>query len=163
MMARGDLDLVRGWRNHPDIRQFMLTRHEITPEEHQRWFERVSRDPDKHLLIFEQEGEPLGFVHFSGKVASGSVDWGFYTSPTAPKGTGRKLGMAALDYAFCTIGCHKVCGQALAFNTASIGFHLAMGFQQEGVLRQQSRIGDDYHDLICFGLLRQEWLERVGE
>jgi RimJ/RimL family protein N-acetyltransferase len=52
---------------------------------------------------------------------------------------------------------HKVCGQVLAGNEASIRLHLKLGFHQEGILRQQQRIGESYRDLVCFGILRQEW------
>ncbi len=95
----------------------------------------------------------MGFVQFSGVAPGGIADWGFYAAPEARKGSGSKLGVAALGFAFETLGLHKVCGQALDFNEASIRFHLRLGFQQEGVLREQKRIGGKYHDLICFGLL----------
>lgn len=157
-MADTDLERVLVWRNHPDIRRCMLTQHRISPDEHRRWFERTGRDPDRHLLLFEIAETPLGFVHFTGKLSAGFADWGFYTDPKAPRGTGRKLGKAALHYAFDRVGFHKVCGQALDFNGASIRLHRALGFRQEGVLRQQYCIDNVYHDLICFGLLRSEWI-----
>lgn len=161
-VAEGDLSSVLAWRNHPDVRKFMLTQHEITLEEHLRWFERASRDPGRCLLIAEEEGRPLGFVHFTGVGPDGVADWGFYAAPEVPRGSGRKLGEAALDHAFQALGLHKVCGQALGFNEASIRFHLRLGFQQEGVLRRQHRLGDAWHDLVCFGLLREEWSTRRG-
>lgn len=156
-MALTDLENVLVWRNHPNIRQYMLTRHEISPDEHRAWFERASHDPTRRLLIVEEDGHPLGFVHFANVAPGGIADWGFYAVPEAPKGTGRKLGSHALDFAFRGLDLHKVCGQALAFNDASIGFHRALGFQQEGVLRDQVRIDGAYHDLIHFGLLVHEW------
>jgi len=158
-MNVNDLEQVLAWRNHPSINRYMLTQHEISEEEHRQWFVRASEAPDKHLLIFEMAGVPLGFVHFTGGVSTSSADWGFYTAVDAPKGSGRKLGKLALDYAFGQAGFHKVCGQALDNNQASIRLHLALGFKQEGVLRQQHYIGGIYHDMICFGLLRNEWPE----
>ena len=89
--------------------------------------------------------------------AGGIADWGFYAAPDAPKGTGRKLGASALTYAFARLELHKVCGQALDFNERSIHFHLRLGFQQEGVLREQHFDGEQYHGIVCFGLLATEW------
>lgn len=156
-MRQADLEQVLAWRNHPDVRRFMYTQHEISLEEHISWFERASQDARRHLLVHEQGGVALGFVNLHEVGAGGIVDWGFYAAPDAPKGTGRQLGRQALLYAFGELGLHKVCGQALAFNEPSIRFHLRLGFQQEGVLREQHFDGERYHDIVCFGLLAAEW------
>lgn len=156
-MTSADLEQVLSWRNHPAVRKYMYTQHEITLAEHVSWFERASQDARKQLLIFELSGQPLGFVNFNCMSSMAVADWGFYIAPEAPSGTGRLLGQAALAYAFEAMALHKVCGQALAFNERSIGFHLRQGFQKEGVLRDQHFDGRKYHDVVCFGLLASEW------
>lgn len=152
-----DLEHIRQWRNHPEVRGFMLTQHEISPEEHLSWFARASVDPSRRLMLVEEDGVPLGFVQFSRVSPGAAAEWGFYSGPVAPPGSGRKIGIAALDFAFATLQLHKVCGQALAFNAASIRFHERLGFRREGVLREQHLIGATYQDMICFGLLSSEW------
>jgi UDP-4-amino-4,6-dideoxy-N-acetyl-beta-L-altrosamine N-acetyltransferase len=156
-MRHADLERVLAWRNHPDVRRYMYTQHEITLDEHQRWFERALLEPKKHLLVFEMNHQPLGFVNFNETENGGIADWGFYAAPDAPKGTGRQLGHAALNHAFAQLKLHKVCGQALAYNERSIQFHQSQGFQQEGTLRDQHFDGERYHNVTCFGLLCHEW------
>ncbi|MDD3575606.1 MAG: UDP-4-amino-4,6-dideoxy-N-acetyl-beta-L-altrosamine N-acetyltransferase [Halothiobacillus sp.] len=156
-MTTDDLALVLSWRNHPDIRRYMYTQHEIALTEHQSWFDRASENPHKHLLIFESGSNPQGFVQMIQLGGGPVAEWGFYASPDAPKGTGRRMGQAALRYAFEHIGLHKLCGQALAYNEPSIRFHRALGFQQEGLLRDQHHDGQCFHDVLCFGLLNSEW------
>ena len=156
-MSAADLEKVLAWRNHPDVRRYMYTQHEISLEEHTRWFERASQDVSRHLLIFENETTPLGFINIHQMAAGGIADWGFYAAPDAPRGTGRQLGQAALQYSFLTAGLHKLCAQALSYNERSIRFHVNLGFQQEGILRQQHFDGQNYHDVVCFGLLASEW------
>ncbi|MBL1378399.1 UDP-4-amino-4,6-dideoxy-N-acetyl-beta-L-altrosamine N-acetyltransferase [Zobellella iuensis] len=156
-MTRQDLDQVLIWRNHEEVRRYMYTQHTISLEEHTRWFERASQDPARHLLVFENDSLPLGFINIHQIVPGSVADWGFYIAPNAPKGTGRLLGQAALHYAFVQAGLHKLCGQALAYNERSIGLHLSLGFQQEGILRQQHFDGQHYHNVVCFGLLAGEW------
>lgn len=156
-MVHADLELVLAWRNHPDVRNYMYTQHEITLAEHQRWFERSLPDPKKHLLVFEENQQSRGFVNLNEVGSGGIADWGFYAAPDAPKGSGRQLGRAALGYAFTQLKLHKVNGQALAYNQRSIRFHQTLGFQQEGILRDQHFDGECYHDVICFGLLGHEW------
>lgn len=156
-MTGDDLERVLAWRNHPEVRRYMYTQHEIALDEHRRWFERAAQDPARHLLVFEADGVPRGFVNLHRIAAGGVADWGFYVAPDAPRGTGRLLGRAALDYAFAEAGLHKVCGQALAYNERSVRFHCSLGFREEGILREQHFDGQRYHDVVCFGLLAGEW------
>ena len=156
-MSEEDLVLVLSWRNHPEVRRYMYTQHEISLEEHTRWFARASHDPERHLLVFEIDKTPRGFINIHQIANGGIAHWGFYAAPDAPKGSGRPLGQAALRYAFEAVGLHKLCGQALVFNERSIRFHLDLGFQREGVLRQQHFDGQQYHDVVCFGQLASEW------
>ncbi|WP_233710290.1 UDP-4-amino-4,6-dideoxy-N-acetyl-beta-L-altrosamine N-acetyltransferase [Pseudomaricurvus albidus] len=157
VMEQDDLQQVLAWRNSPSVRRFMYTQHKISLAEHTHWFERASLDCKRHLLIFEQEERAQGFISFHEVSAGGIADWGFYTAPDAPKGTGKQLGISALMHAFARLGLHKICGQALAFNERSIQFHLRLGFRQEGILREQYFDGEKYHSVTCFGLLANEW------
>lgn len=156
-MASSDLSLVLAWRNHPDVRKYMYTQHEISMDEHRRWFEKCASDTAYHLLIFEKSANPLGFINIHQIAPGGIADWGFYSAPEAPKGTGRQLGQLAVRYALGQLGLQKLCGRALAHNERSICFHQKLGFQREGVLRQQHFDGQCYHDIVCFGLLASEW------
>lgn len=156
-MAEDDLPMVLAWRNHPEVRRFMFTQHEISLEEHTQWFMRVVQDNTRRLLIVQLQGKPIGYVQFSNVEPGGVADWGFYARPDAAKGTGRKLGASALDHAFGQLKLNKVCGRAIDTNQASIRFHERLGFKREAVLRDQKRINDEYQTLICFGLLAHEW------
>lgn len=154
---RDDLPMLLAWRNHPNVRSFMFSQHEIGFDEHAAWFAKASQDPTRSLLVIEGQDQPLGYVQFANVAPGGVADWGFYASPDAPGGSGQKLGRAALDHAFTVLGLHKVCGQAIASNAASIALHQKLHFVQEGVLRDQQRIEGAYHSLVCFGLLKHEW------
>jgi RimJ/RimL family protein N-acetyltransferase len=57
-----DADLLRDWRNDPEVRGVSGNTHEVAPAEHEAWLAGVLADPDRHLLIAEQGGEPIGQV-----------------------------------------------------------------------------------------------------
>lgn len=156
-MQGADVQLVFEWRNHPGIRKFMYTQHEISFEEHSAWFDRASSDDMKHLLIFEINEVPTGFVNFTYQNCARIAEWGFYLSPGAHKGAGKILGETALGYGFNELNLHKVCGEALDFNERSICFHQKLGFKIEGSLRDQFYDGQHFHTVHYFGLLRTEW------
>ncbi|MGP9664679.1 UDP-4-amino-4,6-dideoxy-N-acetyl-beta-L-altrosamine N-acetyltransferase [Halomonas sp. AOP22-C1-8] len=157
-LQEADLELVREWRNHPDVRRFMYTQHEITKEEHRAWFQRTQADPQRHLLLAKREGKPFGFVNFFVlDVTAKRAEWGFYLAPDAESGSGQMLGSTALNHAFCHLALHKLCSEALAYNLRSIRFHERLGFTREAQLRDHHFDGNTYHDVICFGLLCSEW------
>ena len=157
-MSKHDLEYVLSWRNHPDVRRFMLKQHEITAHEHHAWFERASKDATCALLVIEEKNQPAGSVVFSGIQANSTADWSFYSSPGSPAGTGKRVCSMALNFVFNELNIHKVTGRVLAYNVASIRLHQRLGFIQEGNLRDQILINENHHDLLCFGVLSSEWV-----
>lgn len=159
-MRESDLEKVLLWRNHLDVRKCMLSQHEITLAEHRTWFERSAEDPTRALLVVEEDGLIIGCVVFTNVSCAGTADWSFYADPDSQAGTGQKVCDAALDFAFRELNIHKVAGQVLDFNEASIRTHLRLGFTHEGVLREHHLINGKYLGVINFGLLSFEWRER---
>lgn len=156
-MVENDLDGVLNWRNHPDVRKFMLTQHEITPSEHWSWFNQASRDETRALLVVEESNIKLGCVIFSGVNNNSTADWSFYVAPGSPAGTGKRVCKTALNYAFTELPIYKVSGQVIDFNQASIHVHRSLGFTQEGQLRHHILINGVHCDLLHFGILLKEW------
>lgn len=155
-MHERDLDYVLAWRNHPEVRPFMLTQHEITSAEHRAWFDRASRDETCALMVIEEHARPLGCVIFTGVQENATANWSFYSAPGNPAGTGTRICSTALDFAFCELAVHKLAGQVLEFNRASIRLHQRLGFTQEGKLREHCLINGRHYDLLCFGILLNE-------
>lgn len=162
-LQEADLAMVRRWRNHPEVRRYMYTQHEIGEAEHRRWYQDSQRDSSRHLLLAEEVERPFGFINIQlSGIAPHRAEWGFYLSPEAPRGSGQALGLAALAYAFDELKIHKLCGEALSSNNRSRDFHERLGFVQEAHLRDHHFDGQTYHDVIGFGLLRSEWQARKG-
>ena len=162
-MVEDDLEQVLAWRNHPEVRRWMYTTHEISLEEHRAWFASLMADPLRHAFVFEDAGEPLGCVNFTCQEASPEVAyWGFYLAPAAPRGTGTTLGQVALDHAFGVMKLVRVIGEALASNSRSIAFHRRHGFSEEQLLRGHHHGADGAtHDVLRFQLTRPDWMQRI--
>jgi UDP-2,4-diacetamido-2,4,6-trideoxy-beta-L-altropyranose hydrolase len=52
------------WRNHPSIRAVSRNSGLINWEDHRRWFTALLSDPNRVLLIGQQDGVPVGVVRF---------------------------------------------------------------------------------------------------
>jgi len=153
-----DLELMRSWRNHPDIASKMYTRHDISAEEHRAWWARTSERDDQAYFIYECANKPLGVIGFTQiDQNNGSCFWAFYASPNAPKGTGSRMEFVALEHVFSSLKLHKLSCEVLAFNEPVVGLHKKFGFQVEGVFRDHHKMNGDYVDIVRMGLLEREW------
>lgn len=164
-LESSQLELIRNWRNDDSIRQYMFHQHDISASEHQSWFESAIQNEKLLLLIYIEQDEPVGFMQLNLIDRSAMVyEWGFYTAPHAPKGTGSRMAVIALDYLFTELNANKVFAQVLSFNEVSRYLHKKFHFVEEGVLRQHACIASERQDVYCFGLLKSEWatLSTVG-
>jgi UDP-4-amino-4,6-dideoxy-N-acetyl-beta-L-altrosamine N-acetyltransferase len=153
-MVADDLDLVRSWRNHTNVKRFLFTQDDISAEDHIAWYQRVQCDNSKNILIYTENDIPSGFVQFSGiRHQQKIVDWGFYIAPNSEPGTGTRMTTTALDFAFKQLQIHKVFAEILDSNAASIRLHHKLGFAQEGFLKDHHYDGRNYCSVLCFGLL----------
>jgi ribosomal-protein-serine acetyltransferase len=69
---------------------------------------------------------------------------------------------AMTTYALGEMGLNKVEILCAAGNAKSRAIPERLGFIQEGVLRQGERVNGQYHDLVIYGMLAQEWNHSKG-
>lgn len=157
-MTAADVAPALAWRNHPAVRCVMFTRHEITLEESRRWFEAASADPLRHLLIYEQDGTPMGFASLARHPdAPAEADWGFYVAPGAPRGSGTALGVAVLEHAFGALNLRSVHGAVLGFNQRSLHLHDKLGFRRRYEDGAPVLVDGQPQAVIRFVLRRADW------
>lgn len=164
-LTEKDLELILGWRNAPEVRKYMYSTQEISEAEHRAWFSVMDSDPQARWYLHQDENDkPDGVVYFTQyRPDNSSSFWGFYVAPNAPAGTGTKLGLDALNEAFNVLGLHKLNAEVLKTNQRSLRFHEKMGFKCEGRFRDYHFNGNDFVDVIRFGILESEWVEKVLE
>lgn len=154
-----DLELMRRWRNAPNIRANMYTQHEITADEHRAWWEKTRHNTAHQYFMYEYQGEPTGIASLNGiDRRNNCSSWAFYVSPDAPRGSGSRLEFVMLEHTFKVVGLHKLHCEVLAFNTAVIKMHQKFGFKEEGIFREQHRVGEQYVDIHRLGILASEWM-----
>ncbi|MCA2214426.1 GNAT family N-acetyltransferase [Jidongwangia harbinensis] len=129
-----DRDTVLTWRNHPEVRSVSLTTHVIPPEEHAAWWAAATADPNRRVLIFEDDGQACGVVMFDCR---GDVPtWGFYldvaglTARNALLPAWMRLEREAVDYAFDDLKVERLGGETLAANKQVLALHRRFGFRE---------------------------------
>ena len=155
-----DLELMLSWRNHSSVRLGMFSQDLIDLDQHRLWYLReAEKDSSVWLLHLDLGHNPAGVVYFTDlNIGCGNAFWGFYTAPGSDPGTGTRMGLEALDHFFVAMGLHKLNGEVLASNLRSHQFHLKLGFQVEGVFRDQYSGKDGYQNVTRYGLLDYEWM-----
>ena len=73
------------------------------------------------------------------------------------KGFGTDAMRVLVRFCFDQMNMHKVKLQVYSLNPRAIRSYEKVGFVQEGVLRQEVYRNGGYYDVICMGLLREEW------
>ena len=131
--------------------------------------EAIITDPERSVLICEQEGVFEGFALF-GTFRGGpgyvhTVEHSIYLVPEAQgKGLGRAL-MDALVSAAMTLGHHAMIGAISGGNANAVAFHEKCGFKQAGRLPKVGRKNGVWHDLILMQLIIETFtdtFERKG-
>ncbi|GAA2491092.1 GNAT family N-acetyltransferase [Winogradskya humida] len=147
-----DRDIVLSWRNHPDVRAVSLTTHEILPEEHAKWWEAATADPQRHIMIFAEETRDCGVVIFD--LREDPPSWSFYLDVEGLDGkllpAWMRLEQAAVEYAFGELGLTRLGGETLAANKQVIALHRRFGFLEK---RRYERLIDGMPQTVV-------WTER---
>ena len=118
-----DSATLRDWRNQPANREVSTFQHEISAEEHQRWWDSVQADPTRQVLVFEYDGRGLGAVTFFD-ITEDSAGWGFYldsetvTAEGIAMMTWIQVMKDATAYAFDELGVDLLTGEVNEDNEA---------------------------------------------
>jgi RimJ/RimL family protein N-acetyltransferase len=159
----GDLAKLNAWQNDPDVRdQIMGFRGPVRLETTEAWIASIADHNLKTRAVFavRQGGAIKGVVQLHG------IDWvqrtamlGIYIGEAGDRGAG--LGWIStaliLDYAFNGLDLARVGLEVLATNVPAEALYEALGFRQEGYLRQAFLKAGVREDVALYGLLKPEW------
>jgi UDP-4-amino-4,6-dideoxy-N-acetyl-beta-L-altrosamine N-acetyltransferase len=164
-VAPHDQEQIREWRNNPEIRKYMYTDHEIGLEEHRAWFARILHDPSCKYWIIVYDGKDVGVANlYNIDIRNRRCYWGFYIgSKERLRGVGSFAEFLVLRFVFDELKLQKLCGEVLATNQAVINMHKKFGFSEEGLFRKHVFKGNSFADVVCIGLLREEWEAKKAE
>lgn len=95
------LALVLAWRNHPEIRCWMLSDDMISMENHLHFVESLKNRADKRYFLVQQEDEYIGVIDFTD-ITDSSAEIGIYANPEL-HGVGKALMETLIEYAFSTL------------------------------------------------------------
>jgi len=119
-----------------------------------------------YLAINEREtGEfvgAIGIMMESQHVENGRGNLGYFIHEKFwGKGYATEAAKAVLDFAFATIGLHKIVSSCLHENAASEAVMKKCGMIKEGDLLQQSWHEGQWKDRVLYRMLKSEWANGI--
>lgn len=134
-----DKENVRVWRNHPTVRAVSLTRDEISPEQHEAYWESLRDNPTRRVFIYERGGLAAGVVTFFDiDESTRSAMWGYYLDNAGLEARGEllpawiKIQREAVKFAFGELGLDTLDGEVLDVNEAVRRMNTRNGFEEIG-------------------------------
>jgi UDP-4-amino-4,6-dideoxy-N-acetyl-beta-L-altrosamine N-acetyltransferase len=157
-----DLGFLLAVRTDPAVSQWLgsYLPLETTLAQQEAWFEKIRHNPSIQYLIFEDDGQPLGYARLSEiDPHNASACIGADIAPQHQgKGHGRALYRLLLEKCFEEMGLNRVWLYVLEHNARAIHLYEKLGFHHEGAQRQAIRRDGRFYDYRLMGLLRGEYL-----
>lgn len=155
-----DKEMIRSWRNLPEVAEQMYTSHTIGPEEHERWFRSIEGDPKRAYWVVTHAGRDVGLANlYDIDPAHRRCSWAFYIADKAARarGLGSFLEYRLLQHVFGEHGFRKLSCEVLTTNQSVLEMHKRFGFREEGRYREHVLKDGRPVDVVALAILRPEW------
>lgn len=158
------LELIRYWRNHPSITQFMEDNEPITYEAQLQWFEKVNTN-DNLFFVAEYENQCIGLISGKGFNEDKSVgEGGIFIweqrllNTTVPV----YLSMALIELSFVYCNFKYAYARILKTNKRAIKFNKLLGYKLEP---NQEEVSNQLYKLTTENYLtkRKTLISGLGE
>ncbi len=158
------LPLVREWINDEEVRRGTGTESPVTDWEHRRWYESVMADPAQRVFLIAQgkrnEAHAVGALGLRGiNWRSRHAEYWIYLGDRLARGKGLadEASRLLLQFAFATLGLHRVFLQVNVTNLPAISLYRRLGFVEEGLLRAAVFADGRFVDRLLLSMLSHEF------
>ena len=137
--------------------------HPYTIAHAQSWFDYVQSHDSEHVFKICGKGRLMGVIGLVHEKEHGRAELGYWLGrPYWNQGVMSAAVPMALAYAFEALGVRRVFARCYSVNAASRRVLEKSGFVHEGCLRQHHKCMGMIHDVVCYGLLRDEYAAASG-
>ena len=157
-------DVVRKWVNQPEVRAGTGTKAPVSDSEHSIWYRNLMADPARCAFIIgsrvDQDATPVGLIGLNNmNLHSRSAEYWIYIgdTPNRRKGFGSDATFLLLEFAFNSLGLHRVYLQVMEDNLPALNLYRKLGFCEEGVAREHIFIRGGFMNMVQFSMLEKEF------
>ena len=157
-----DLEFLQRGINDPCVWRAIGRSRPANGRQQREFFEEVVCGDETVNLLIVADGTPVGTVAFNSiDREARRAEIGYWIAPDHHRqGYGTDAVERLVAYGFDQLGLHKVEARVFEFNEASRGLLESVGFEREGVHRDEVFVDGEFHDTYWYGLLAEEWRSR---
>jgi len=160
-LSNEEMEIIRRIRNHPEVKKWMFSDHEITEKEHQKFIKSLKKDKQNLYFLVLQDNLYLGVISLNRiDFKNRHAFLGLYKNPEKKiKNAGLIIGKTLFKLAFEHLKLHTLKLEVLENNERAINFFKKLGFKEEGRLREFVFKEDIWYDAIIMGITEKEYKE----
>ncbi len=158
-MTMEDAHYIIEWRNRPDIKKYFIYQGEFTVQGQKEWIDRyVKKGLVKQFMIVKSEDQDvIGSVYLRDiDYNFKKAEFGIFFGKEYGKGYGTKAARMMLKYAFEELGLHRVYLRVFADNTRALASYKKVGFEKEGILRDDVYLNNEYKDVVWMSIINNK-------
>lgn len=158
-VEESDVEFLRDALNDPEVRRGLSIAKPLNGRQENTYFEeRISSDETVSLMICRDD-DPVGNVGLDPiDRQAGNCEIGLWVAPDHHgNGYGTEASRLLTRYAFDELRMHRVRARVFAHNDSSRRIWEKLGFEHEGVHREEAFTGGEYVDVHYYGVLADEW------
>lgn len=151
-ITHADIEMVRCWRNDPEISRYMYFREYITPDMQEEWFKSITDRNDIYFII-NIDGRPVGMteykkINYEDKTAEGGIfiyEKQYQNGPYA-----YSIVAVRNNYGFNDLGLRVLFAYIMDDNLRAIRFNQSLGYKPtdivyDGIKRLYTLTCEDYY------------------
>lgn len=163
---RTDIPNKVRWINDPENNKYLHYDLPLEEGKTELWFEKNKERQDRYDGIIEMDGKAVGLIgllsiDLRNKKAEYYVCLG--QQDAKGKGVAKKASLLLLDYAFTALQLNKIYLYTERENTAAQALFERIGFEKEGLLKEDLIYMGRKVDRFCYGLTKREYEDRTNE
>lgn len=162
-IEKEDLELLRDWRNKPEIRAWTREYRLLNMLNQNDWFENMSRNRNNEMFLIEiflnRSWVPIGvcglcYIDWLNRNAEVSLYIG--DGSFRGLGLGKRILKLLEEKAFKEFNLHKLWAEVYSGNGVSVKLFEKAGYIMEGRLKEQVFKNGGYQDSLFFSLYRDD-------
>lgn len=165
VLEKSDLEFIHQLNNNADIMSYWFEESYQSMVALEKSYDKSLNSKEMRQFIIKKGEESLGYIGiFSIDPIHRKAEFGIMIDPKHQgHGYASIATDLAIDYAFSTLNLHKLYLIVDRINEKAIHVYEKMGFQVEGILKEEYFVNGEFHDVSMMSIFQQDYLEKKNK